>query len=199
MDTALATRTVLLRACRVDDSSADAELPGDLPWEEIISQGLRLGLASQLHSFAAPKPGIPPAARQRLQELNLRQAGDGVAVHEQLREILQALNRVDVSAIVLKGAALAAGIYQNIATRPMKDLDLLIRKDKLPLAEATLAALGYRPQESHRSRAWYASEHHHLVPMTCAGKPLDVELHWSIIPTFSHITVSIDGLWDRAR
>src|SRR6185503_4889983 len=150
MDAALATRTVLLRACRVDDSSADAELPGDLPWDEIIAQGLRLGLAAQLHSFAGSKPRIPPAARQRLQELNLRQAGNGVAVYEQLREILQALNRAGVNAIVLKGAALAAGIYQNIATRPMKDLDVLIRKDKLPLAEATLASLGYRPHASHR-------------------------------------------------
>ena len=73
----------------------------------------------------------------------------GAAAHAALRfhelgGILEDFARIDIEALVLKGAALAETAYENVALRPMGDLDLLVREADLEAAGRALEARGYR-------------------------------------------------------
>ncbi len=50
---------------------------------------------------------------------------------QELKSILDKFENASIEAIVLKGAALAAGIYPDLGLRPMKDLDLLVHKSQI--------------------------------------------------------------------
>lgn len=68
--------------------------------------------------------------------------------HELLRpayaEALSALAAAGVDVMVRKGGYLAEHVYPQPATRPMKDLDLMIHKEQAQEAVAVLTDLGYR-------------------------------------------------------
>jgi hypothetical protein len=69
--------------------------------------------------------------------------------HTLRRELAQAaacLNRIDIEPVLLKGVAhLVAGLYREPGWRFMRDLDLLIPRDRAGEAVACLGSLGYRP------------------------------------------------------
>lgn len=61
-----------------------------------------------------------------------------------LREVLPAFDGAGVPVMPLKGMALAA-LYQDVAERPMADLDLLVAAADLERAVALLGEVGYEP------------------------------------------------------
>jgi hypothetical protein len=91
-----------------------------------------------------------------------------------LEEILAACRQSGLAPVVLKGAALALGVYRFSAFRSVGDLDLLFRKEEPPRAEVILKELGYHqtpPRDFH-------STHHHL-PAYIRGDT-SVEPHWNL-------------------
>lgn len=84
--------------------------------------------------------------------------------------VLDELNRADIPHVVLKGAALAAHVYGDIAYRHAHDLDILIASDRLHDAEALLRQQGFAPTTP------VGADHHHLSPLANAVG-FSVELH----------------------
>lgn len=162
---------------------------------------MRLGVAGQLRSFVEPlagRVGIPPTALARLETVYYEQAARNALLHSALRDLLTAFRDAGMSIVVLKGAALAETVYGNLALRPMRDLDLLVRENDVPAAETVLVRLGYMADESFRPRSWYVEQHHHLPPFLARDGPAVVEIHWQLAPAFVPVAVPVSELWERA-
>ena len=80
--------------------------------------------------------------------------------------------------LVLKGAALAHLVYGDPRLRPMRDVDLLIRKADAARALDVLMRCGFRP-----GGAIVPSRHHHLQGMakTLEGATVTIELHHELM------------------
>ena len=61
-----------------------------------------------------------------------------------LQTIEDDFSRWGVPVVLLKGAAVAGAAYDDVAWRPMADLDLWVRDDDMPVAVSRVEALGYR-------------------------------------------------------
>jgi hypothetical protein len=79
-----------------------------------------------------------------LQHTYYSAVGDADLHQRELLSVLQALHAQDIWPIIFKGAALSWMVYPDPACRPMGDLDLWIKPDDLPAAQAVLSELGYQ-------------------------------------------------------
>jgi hypothetical protein len=92
--------------------------------------------------------------------------------------VARAMERAGVPFLVLKGAALAPLVYDDARLRPMRDVDLLIRKADAGRALEVLMRCGFRP-----GSAAVPSHHHHLQGMakTLEGATVTIELHHELL------------------
>ena len=67
-----------------------------------------------------------------------------MAINAATVEVVQALERQGIRAILLKGAAIAARLYDDPTDRPYRDPDLLVAPGMQQLAENVVASLGFR-------------------------------------------------------
>ena len=116
-----------------------------------------------------------------------------------LREVLGDFHQQSIPVIVLKGAHLAHLVYENIASRPMADIDLLVRPSDLPKAAARLIKLGYACEIKAADTPAWREMHpglHHLPSFAKRGHPR-IEIHWTI----HHLRDpgDIACCWQRAR
>jgi Uncharacterised nucleotidyltransferase len=174
----------------------------NLDWAKILDMAVDHDLAPLLHfnlKKVAEDSLIPKDAMQRLASLHKQCCVRAMSAFAQLQEILLRFSRERIPVIVLKGAALASLVYPKIALRPMVDLDLLVQKRDLDIADHILQQLGYGPDESYQSREWYRSEHHHLAPYTAPDRTIGVEIHHHIVSPARPVRIPIDAFWARAR
>jgi hypothetical protein len=159
-------------ALKADDPGLLAELraQGLSPWvyRRLAGLGLEEAVAPQVrrqlrHDFAL---ALKTSARQDL-ETGL---------------VLRALAAAGVAVILLKGADLRRRVYEDPASRPMVDLDLLIAPGDKSRAEAVLTDLGYTlspqcvdPRPGFRER--FRRELHFTPP---PGLILLLDLHWQL-------------------
>jgi hypothetical protein len=142
---------------------------------------------------------VPPDVVRRLDHLYYHQAVRNARLGTKLEAALSAFLRHGVPVIVLKGASLSELVYNNIALRPMKDLDVLVQRRDLDVADRVLRELGYVPDESYRPAEWYRRHHHHLAPYRSGDGSALLELHNQIFPISAGVRVPMEVFWHRAR
>jgi len=144
----------------------------------------------------ADRHGVLPAAVRALRRLDapptplaatldeaegrlLRRVAFALMLRKQLEPVATALANAGIQAVVLKGQAFADRLYPKPFLRPFTDIDLLLRRDDLPGAGATLQVLGYRRNPAPRGKypGQYGEETWRLDdPATGA-----LELHWNLV------------------
>jgi hypothetical protein len=97
-----------------------------------------------------------------------------------------------ITLIALKGLALINDVYDDIALRPMADVDFLIKKEDLNKAECLLLSIGYQ----RGMPCWERKSH---LALFSENKSISIEPHWDIVPPESPLKVDTDGLWQRSR
>lgn len=115
---------------------------------------------------------------------------------QEARRVIQALSQAGVEVILLKGADLRLRAYEDPATRPMTDIDLLIAPAQLQPGLAALARLGYRPAASHRDpRPGFREQFGHEITLAPPpGTRLLVDLHWEIRAVACYYRLPFDFL-----
>jgi hypothetical protein len=124
----------------------------------------------------------------------LSRTAAAVRTSRQIGELLAALHAADVPTMPLKGAWLAEHVYDDIAYRPMHDIDLLIRPDRLPAARCAMAAAGYLACEPAEPSPW-SKDQHFRHPTFALG----VELQWHLWTT-GHQELAepaLDRVWSQ--
>ena len=192
----------LLRAVSTNHEGA-ASLLAAVPaaaWHDVLRQLQLLELTPYFYSHLVRSPAadhVPAEVLHRLQETYFLHAARNALILEDLREIIGILRRHDIDAIVLKGACLAETVYDDIALRPMHDIDILVREEYLWVVQVVLIGAGYGPLMRPPVEEQLL-RHHHLIPFTRPGRP-SVEVHVTLARPGGPCAMDIDGFWNRAR
>jgi hypothetical protein len=121
---------------------------------------------------------IPSVYHDRLRARQVQHAHAAAVRARMVAGVARAMAEVRVPFLVLKGGALAHLVYEDPRLRPMRDVDLLIRKTDAARAQDVLMRCGFRP-----SGIAVPSGHHHLQGMarTLEGSTVTIELHHELM------------------
>ncbi len=167
-------------------------------WDELAGLAVTRRVAPLMyHNLAEQglKDCVPPPALRRLFQRYRHNTLKNLKFQAELAGIVAALEQAGIPVMVLKGAYLAAVVYQNLGLREMGDLDILVKKGDLEMARQTLLQFGYGNSAGETPSASYQ----HLPLLQKPGAVSGVEMHWVILPETSPYRIDTDGLWQRAR
>ncbi len=131
-------------------------------------------------------------ARDRLRAA----AAQALSWERAVAALCDAAQRHGLDVLLLKGAALAYTHYPEPHLRPHNDLDLLIRRRDLDLAEAVLAGAGYTRDTEADAELWTGQRHY--TKATAVGAVM-VDLHWRVAnPLAFAEALPFDDVWARS-
>jgi hypothetical protein len=165
-------------------------------WEALLVTARRFAVEPVLfHQLKPhyPDPQIPIHLQDRLRSVFYNSAARNMRLFRQLEQILNIFAGEGVSVILLKGAHLASCIYDNLALRPMIDIDLLVKKGDLQRAHQLLIDDGYSTAGdslvfSHKHLSTYSKQN-----------AIYLEIHFNVAKPPVSDRFNIDELWDRAQ
>lgn len=171
-----------------------ANLPLDT-WQLVVKLAMRHGVSELLyHQLTSLEDTLASDRLQTLRKNYLMNAARNSFFYHELANVLASFHRQHIQVIVLKGAFLAEQIYENIATRPMNDIDLLVLENNLMKVDALLMELGYHRQFISLER----SDEEHALPYHNAQSGLVIEIHWVLMSAIYGMQADIEQLWQRA-
>ena len=139
-------------------------------------------------------PGDMDAKMRKLRQMI---SARNIFLFEELKRVLQTFDKAGIEAIVLKGVMMQ-GIYPP-GLRPFTDMDILIRRQKLPQVIELLCGLGYRPYAPQLRPG--AEDFQGAVNYVRAeALTIMIEPHWTLGPPYPYSgRIEIEGLWQRAK
>lgn len=178
-----------------------------LDWNYFITTAKKNAVFSLIYHHLKDKKGIiPKDTKRKLQSLYIDNSSRNLLLLEELQKALSTLRIMGIPVIILKGMNLLENVYENIALRPMTDIDILIRKEDLARFDACVRKIGFStsynyqdyinlPQSSYLNTIVYQKE----------GKSCTfLHLHWHIInstvPLFDNIieNINMEKIWQEA-
>ncbi len=151
-------------------------------WETSPARAEQNGVAPLFYThLKSANVQIPENTDKLLMGLLLRHRAANKIRNRVLTEILSAFKAADIEVFVLKGAALANSIYPQAGLRPMRDLDVLVRKQAVQRAQLILLELGFEGDFNQPPGS--ATIHHMPVARRKeGGLSLSVEVHHQLLP-----------------
>jgi Uncharacterised nucleotidyltransferase len=107
------------------------------------------------------------------------------------------LEQGGVEPLALKGPALAVTAHGAIAMRQFTDLDLLVRKSEVGHAVEILLRDGYAPRAGY-ALADLEQPGAYEITLARAGRLIEIDLHWRLIPPYFPLALDGEELWRRA-
>ncbi|HAZ10972.1 MAG: hypothetical protein A2047_00325 [Omnitrophica bacterium GWA2_41_15] len=133
-------------------------------------------------------------AFSRLKNSYFMTVKDNMLKQKEFIDISNAFETADILMVPIKGMALLFDVFQDNLSRPMADIDILIKKNDLEKAKQLMQGLGYKAALGNFSERYYTDYYHHL-PFFKASM---VELHWDLaVPRPNKII--LPELWDRLQ
>ena len=111
----------------------------DPDWDDVCVLATSTGLAPVVHDVLASCPRVPAGALAELKDAYRVSALTSAPVLQACVEAVGALRRRDIDALVLDEVAAAAGLYRNVALRPVTGVDLLVHPADETEARSILA------------------------------------------------------------
>lgn len=154
-----------------------------LQWNELVASAVRERVAAALAHVVRDDDNVPTNARRELTRELYNTGACNLLLYRELARVLEAneTNTETTAPIVLKGGALASTLYDDIALRPMSDLDLLVRKPELPAWKDCLVRLGYEPVSPEMAKGLAEAVHYHLAFRGGLDGDVVIELHWNLV------------------
>lgn len=149
-------------------------------WERLLQQAELEGMAPLLQKHLEESASqYPLTVKRSLKILAKRHKQQATVRHQVLRDILMQFQENDLTALVLKGAALCHTLYPDPGLRPMRDMDLLLHPDTVDIAQELLKKNGFTQATSP-----IPPDHFHLPSLhkTVDGVKICVELHRGLYP-----------------
>lgn len=141
---------------------------------------------------------VPPGLWQFLQKCYYKNVFRNLQLYQELREITTTLHAKKIPILILKGAQLAATVYDSIALRSMVDIDILVPECELMAAVEQISAIGYQPSTPWLSLEAYLAHRHHVPPFVRPKAVASLELHWRITRPHRAYSIPMDELWQRS-
>jgi Uncharacterised nucleotidyltransferase len=172
-------------------------------WDLVLRQARAAGLAARL-SYLAEECGvaaaIPPQVRRHLDAERLladKLAGDA---EREVQRILDPLLSTGIPVVLLKGAAYIVGDLPAARGRVFSDIDILVPRDCITVAERRLLTAGWEAAETDEwDQRFYRQWMHEIPPMVHAVRDTVLDLHFTIVPTKARIRLAPELLFAAAR
>jgi hypothetical protein len=171
-------------------------------WEELVVLSTEQQVAALFyHRLKAHgcEATMPIAIQKQLKKLYQGNVVRNMRRYHALGQLVHALHNQQIPVLILKGANLAATVYESIALRAMVDIDILIPEANIAAAVEQFTALGYRPKTPWLSLEAYLTNRHHIPPFIHPDAFVSVELHWRITPPNRGYAIPVAELWSRAK
>ena len=127
-------------------------------------------------------------------------AGSNLNRFAELERILGALQRSDIPAMLLKGAALNLSLYDRPDHRPMSDVDILVRPESAQHAVDCLVKNGCRRGFALLRDDFFPRYYYEVELITESIHPERIDLHgYPFRPMRLSRTIPDDAFWDAAR
>jgi hypothetical protein len=168
-------------------------------WDALLAEAEQQGVAPLLHwHLQSYTEACPARIRMALRLLYLRHLHTNTVNAEVLKETIELFSNAGIEVLVLKGAALCHTIYPDIGLRPMRDIDILIRKEQARQAQDLLLRQGFIESSAPRPEG-----HFHLPSLHKKVQDIRIciELHTGLFPDCPpfYAQVDFDELLARAR
>lgn len=195
-----ATRDRLLQGLRGEGPAGLSEAE----WGEVLELARRHGVMPLLHRRLKDRYGdlgVPGPVQVQLRDMYRATGIRNTRLFAHLNGILMRFREEGIGVVALKGAHLAELVYEEVALRPMADVDLLLRASDLRRATQILRSLGYGSGVAEGQ-----GEHGHQDPidgnlhLEAMRKPggLLIELHYAIAIPERMRDSDVEGIWNRA-
>ncbi len=139
-------------------------------------------------------PGDIDAKTRKLRQMI---SARNIFLFEELKRVLQTFDKAGIEAILLKGAMMQ-GLYPP-GLRPFTDIDILIRRQKLPQVIELLCGLGYQPY-SPQLRPGAEDFQGEVNYVRAEALTIMIEPHWTLGPPYPYSgRIEEAGLWQRAK
>jgi hypothetical protein len=175
-----------------------------LDWPAQLAIAKRQGVAPLLYQrllAAQQLDRLPPSAAAGLHLAFHRQWGINTVCLQTLEHVTALLAAAGIHPIALKGAGLVLTVYEELALRPMGDIDLLVAPEQFrPALQCLLSAGGVATHEEPFAGAYETVTHHVALEFPQVSRVV-VELHhqWLSLPARQASLVSAAELHSRAR
>ncbi len=177
-----------------------ALLAEPLDWNLAIAVADREKAAAALwrRLSSLPDKVIPPAVAEPLRLRAILSEFWMQRFEDSLESVLAILTREGIPAVLLKGAALGVTLYQSLANRPLRDLDILIRPEEARKAWDLLTEAGWKPVGRGGASQDFYGAHHHLPPLEDGTEGPRIEIHTHLVAQ-ARFRLGPDVLWKESR
>jgi hypothetical protein len=156
-------------------------------WSVFVQEGFKVFLPIYLEAMRLFKNlRIPKAISEEIKIKYITAVEKNEKIKEAVIELAKECNDAKVNLIYFKGSSLLFTIYQEeVALRPMGDIDCLVNKNDLPKAESILKKMGYRENYKSLSRIpgmltsrdLFSKRHRHYMYFK---DTIVLEIHWDL-------------------
>jgi hypothetical protein len=172
-------------------------------WDVVLRHARAAALAARLsylieaHGWRA---AIPDQVRRHLDAERLVASKLARDVERELQRIVEPLRLAGIPVVVLKGAAYIVGDLPAARGRVFTDIDILVPRNDIDVAEQRLILAGWRGEEKAGwDQRFYRRWMHQIPPMVHAVRESVVDLHFAIVPSRARHAVASDPLFEAAQ
>ena len=174
-------------------------------WKDVFEVAIRQGIRPLVQkNVLATYPGvIPEEDRAKLIEIERAAAMHNIFLVKEMGRLMKYLAAKDVSALALKGPALAQMAYGDINLRSYVDLDLYVKKKDFDRVERLLQEDGYAALRKisglmgipRRLYVWQSGQ----LSFRRGASVFYVDLHRDIMPPLYYYMVDFETFWRRSE
>jgi hypothetical protein len=165
-------------------------------WPRVLAEITRQRLTGL--AMHAVEEGLVALTDEQMDELLIAQRQQMLHAIDLERHLLMAsrtLETAGVDAIVLKGTALAHGVYPDPSLRPFGDIDLLVRNSRWRDALEILAAAGFR-RRYREPRPGFTARFGHAA-LLANDRDIEIDLHRTLVAGPFGEWIQADELFDQ--
>lgn len=144
------------------------------------------------HPHADPSPGV----LERLRRPYLANAFRNAVLFRETAQVTRALAAESIPVMPLKGLHLARFVYDEPALRSMADLDIMVPREQIRVAERIIVGMGYGPLPRPDLEA-HCEWSNHLPAFEKEGAEV-LEVHYDIERPTSPFAIDVAGIWSDA-
>lgn len=166
-----------------------------LDWTKILAGARRHRIEHQLLAGLSGHE-MPPGVGESLREAAQEATRASLMQMREVARLAAAFHRAEIPVLALKGVALSVQLGRDPTRRNSRDIDFLIRGDRLLAADAIMRAAGYKTQGPDVSvmAANYLRWNKEVKYFHPENRML-VELHYRLVDNLALLHYEFDDLW----
>jgi hypothetical protein len=178
-------------------------LSSPFDWEYFIRAAERHKVSSLLYqNMKVLGKEVPDNVRAHLKNRHLEVVARTMVLSHELGTILKIFNGKGIKVICLKGVCLGEIVYKDMGMRSFNDIDVLVKKEDIPLAKELLAhtykLLDYYPTKWHE-KWWTGLCEDAQIRFANVDRKIMIEVHWDIQSLSTPFTIDIKDFWMCAQ